>query len=107
MDAMTLSMSTVFRTALFSMFNLCQSYGPLVSSNCIFQISRAGVYEILCPKHMLAPKDNLETMLLYYTKCQSWKRQIIQSIIYRIMPKINQVSYTLDTICELNFMILA
>ena len=33
--------------------------------------TRAGVYEILCPKHMLVPKDNLITMMLYYTKCQS------------------------------------
>ena len=31
------------------------------------QETRAGVYEILCPQHMLVPKDNLETRLLYYT----------------------------------------
>ena len=66
-----------------------------------------GVYETLCPQHMLAPKDNLETMLLYYTKCQSWKREIIQPNIHRILPKLNQVIYTLDTVCLPDIMILA
>ena len=33
--------------------------------------------------------------------------EIIQSNIYRILPKDNQVIYTLDTICEPNIMILA
>ena len=47
------------------------------------------------------------TRLLYYTKCQSRKREIIQSNIDRILPKVNQVIYTLDTICKLNIMILA
>ena len=56
---------------------------------------------------MLAPKDNLETMLLYYTKCQSRKREIIQSNIYRILLIVNQVVYTLDSICEPNIMTLA
>ena len=36
----------------------------------------------------------------------SHKREIIQSNIYRILPKVNQVIYTMDIICELN-MILA
>ena len=47
----------------------------------------------------------LLTMLLYYTKCQSWKREIIQPNIDRILPKVNQVIYTLDTICMPNIMI--
>ena len=51
--------------------------------------------------------DILLTRLLYYTKCQTWKREIIQPNINRILPKVNQVIYTLDTICELNIMILA
>ena len=51
--------------------------------------------------------DILLTRLLYYTKQRSWKRQIIQSNIYRILPKVNQVIYTLDTICEPNIMTLA
>ena len=38
---------------------------------------------------------------------KSWKREIIQSNIYWILPKVNQVIYTLDTICEPNIMILA
>ena len=46
------------------------------------------------------------TRLLYYTKCQSRKREIIQSNIYRILPKVNQVIYTLDTICMPNIMTL-
>ena len=37
----------------------------------------------------------------------SQKIEIIQSNIYRILPNVNQVIYTLDTICELNIMILA
>ena len=40
-------------------------------------------------------------------KCQSRKREIIQSYIYRILPKFNQVVYTLNTVCEPNIMILA
>ena len=35
------------------------------------------------------------------------KREIIQSWIYRILPKVNQVIYTLDTICDPNIMTLA
>ena len=51
--------------------------------------------------------DILLTRLLYYTKCQSRKWEIIQSNIYRILPKVNQVIYTLNTIYEANIMILA
>ena len=51
--------------------------------------------------------DIYVTRLLYYTKCQSQKRDIIQSDIYRILPKVNQVIYTLDTICMPNITILA
>ena len=35
------------------------------------------------------------------------KREIIQSWIYRILPKANPVIYTLDTICDPNSMTLA
>ena len=59
-----------------------------------------GVYETLCSQHMLVPKDNL------IKKC-SQKREIIQSHIYRILLIVNQVIYTLDTICEPNIMTLA
>ena len=34
------------------------------------------------------------------------KREIIQSWIYRILPKANQVIYTLDIICDANIMTL-
>ena len=34
------------------------------------------------------------------------KREIIQSWIYRILPKVNQVIYTLNTICDSNIMTL-
>ena len=57
--------------------------------------TRAGVNETLCPQHMLASKDNLET------------REIIQSNIYRNLPKVNQFIYTVDTICVPNIMTLA
>ena len=50
--------------------------------------------------------DILLTRLLYYTKCQSWKREIIQSNSYRILPKVNQVIYTLDTMCIPKIMII-
>ena len=46
-------------------------------------------------------------ILVYYTKCQSQKREIIQSNIYRILVIVNQDIYTLDTICEPNIMTLA
>ena len=35
------------------------------------------------------------------------KREIIQSLIYRILPKVDQVIYTLDTIYDSNIMTLA
>ena len=35
------------------------------------------------------------------------KREVIQSLIYKILPKINQVVYTLDTIYDSNIMTLA
>ena len=38
-------------------------------------------------------------------QCKSGKRAIIQPNIYRILPKVNQVIYTLDTICEPNMIL--
>ena len=35
------------------------------------------------------------------------KKEIIQSLRYGILPKVNQVTYTLDTIYDLNSMTLA
>ena len=51
--------------------------------------------------------DILFTRLLFHTKRQSRKREIIQSNIYRILQKNNQVIYTLDTFCMPNIMTLA
>ena len=51
--------------------------------------------------------DILFTRLLFHTKRQSRKRETIQSNIYRILPNVNQVIYTLDTFCTLNIMTLA
>ena len=48
---------------------------------CSHMVTRVGVYETLCPQHMLASNDNLET------RCQSQKRGIIQSNIYRNLLK--------------------
>ena len=45
-------------------------------------------------------------MLFNYKKFQSRKREIIQSNSFGFLPKVNQVIYTLDTICEPNIMIL-
>ena len=69
--------------------------------------TRVGFYEISCPQHMLVPKDNLETRLLYYTNCQSWEREIIQPNIYRILLKVNQAIHILDIICMPNIMVKA
>ena len=44
----------------------------------------------------------LLTRLLYNTNCQSRRREIIQPNIYRILPNVNQVIYTLDIICMPN-----
>ena len=43
---------------------------------------------------------------LAYNK-KKLKREIIQSWSLRILPTVNQVIYTLDTICDLNIMTLA
>ena len=51
--------------------------------------------------------DILLTKLLYYTKCQSQKREIIQPTIYIILPKVNQVNYNMATVYMPNIMILA
>ena len=51
--------------------------------------------------------DVLLTKLLYCTKCQSQKREIIQPNIYRILSKVNQVIYTMATVYLPNIMILA
>ena len=60
-----------------------------------------------CMPDIMILADILFTRLLYYTKCQSRKREIIQSNSFGILPKVNQVIYTLDTICEPNIMIIA
>ena len=49
----------------------------------------------------------LLTKLLHYTKRQIRKREIIQPNIYRILPKVNQVIYTMDTVYMPIIMILA
>ena len=52
--------------------------------------------------------SNCQSVLLH-AKQQSWKREIIQSQsnIYRILPKVNKVIYTIDTFCIPNIMTLA
>ena len=51
--------------------------------------------------------DILFTKLFFHTNRQSLKRVMIQSNIYRILPKVNKVIYTLDTTCMPNIMTLA
>ena len=58
------------------------------------------------PSSSISP-DILFTRLLYYTKLPSRKREIIQSNIYRILPKVNQFIYSLDTFGMPNIMTLA
>ena len=53
------------------------------------------VFQIFCSQGRFATQ-----------KCLSQKREIIHSNIYRILPKVIQVIYTMDTICEPNIMIL-
>ena len=67
--------------------------------------TRAPWNETLCPQHMLAPKDKLQMANLCSIPLEEspcWKREIIHSNIYKILPKVNQVIYTLDTICMPN-----
>ena len=79
--------------------------------------SEKGNNSVICSKNFMKselghyPSSNgclsiLSTRLLYYTECQNRKRDIIPPI-YRILPKVNQVIYTSDTICRPNIMILA
>ena len=42
-----------------------------------------------------------------WLQCISWKRAMIQSNIYRNLLNVNQVTFTLDTICVSNIMILS
>ena len=58
-------------------------------------ISSSGSSDILLPK------------LLYFTKCQSRKREKSQPNSYRILPKVNQVIYAKGKIYMPNIMILA
>ena len=92
--------------------NICKLFLMSIYSVSTAKTSRTrmGVYETLCPQHMLAPKDNLQmtnfcSIPLEESPCR--KREIIHSNIYRILPKVNQVIYTLDTICMSNIMTLA
>ena len=68
------------------------------------------MYPYCMPDIMILAQADLQillTGLLYYTNCQSQKREIIQSNINRILPKVNQVTYTLDTVYMPKIMILA
>ena len=50
---------------------------------------------------------HLRHNLLHWIMISKTKREIIQSWIYRILPKVNQAIYTLDTICDSNILTLA
>ena len=64
--------------------------------------------DIMILAQAVGSSDILFKRLLYYTKCQNQKRDIIRPIICRILPKVNQVIYTfIYTICMANIMILA
>ena len=45
-----------------------------------------------------AVPDTMFTRLLY--KVPKSEKEVIQSYIYKSLPKVNQVIYILDTICE-------
>ena len=57
-------------------------------------------------KKLIGTGRVLGTSFLRY-EWEKLKREIIQSLIYRILPKVNQVIYTLDTIYDPNIMTLA
>ena len=66
--------------------------------------------DTICMVNVVNSRDSpdiLFTRLLYYTKCQSRKRELIQPNSYRILQKVIQVIYILDTIYMPNIMILA
>ena len=64
-------------------------------------------YAWYCNPSSSSSPDILLSRMLYYTKCQSRKREVIQPNIYGILSKRNQVIHTLDTICMPKFMIVA
>ena len=45
--------------------------------------------------------ENDKSRKHYYRRCKNRKKVIFQSNIYRNFPKVEQVAYTLDTICIL------
>ena len=113
-------------------------YGPesgIIQSNfdrILWKVNQViyNLYSNCKPDIMILAQAVLEIFwLLFHTKQQSRKREIIQSNIhrmltkvnqviytfdtfympniYRILPKVNQFIYTLDTICMQNIMTLA
>ena len=83
-------------------------------ASCVERLCRAYTehsLDFLTKTNCMAPSTSASPdilfRLLYYTKCQSRKREIIQSNSYRILLIVIQVIYTLDTTCEPNVMILA
>ena len=69
----------------------CGSPNTVFSLQCISQ-TRAGVYEALCPQHMLVPDSNLE-MIPKLDEAQICKGSQLQKI-YGICPKVKQVIYS-------------
>ena len=61
----------------------------------------------ICMSKSFYEKINLLLFVQYESEHVMWKRDIIQSWIYRILQKVNQVIYTLDTIFDPNIMTLA
>ena len=64
----------------------------------------------LCAKYHDPSSNGSPDILLirfHRVQCINQKRKIIQSNIYRVLPKVNQVIYTLDTFCMPNTMTLA
>ena len=68
------------------------------------------------PNHMFAPTENIYhlslwsligTKLFFFTKCQSRKKEIIQSDIHRIWQNVKQVIYIMYPNSTLDIMILA
>ena len=64
------------------------------------------IYPNSMPDIMILAKTVLQILAVLY-KITKLEREIIQPNIDRILPKVNQVIYTLDTICGPNIMILA
>ena len=90
--------------------NSIENYNIMTLAPAVLQIFCSHVSKLYTWYHdpsSSGSPDILFTRLFFHIKRDSRKREIIRANIYRILPKGNQVIYTLDTFCMPNNMTLA